>query len=272
MRNNVKACPGKELKQMTIEQLDTLLQSELEKEVPDEAIVLPILQEIQEREKEHPVEMPEEIAGSLAGYKAHTHTENPKRKRIRVIHIAAVAAVICVVLMAIPRTVGAESVFQVLYRWTESVFEFFSSGDSGDTTVEYQFKTDNEGLQQLYDTMVAEGVTDPVVPMWLPEGYELADIVVARISDGNKVTAKFVNGDNGILITYKMLRNQRSTQYEKADPAVSQYEVNGTMHFVFTNKGRTSVAWMQDKVECALGAGLDEETVRQIIASIYGSE
>ena len=272
MRNNVKACPGKELKQMTIEQLDTLLQSELEKEVPDEAIVLPILQELQEREKEHPVEMPEEIAGSLAGYKAHTHTENPKRKRIRVIHIAAVAAAICVVLMAIPRTAGAESVFQVLYRWTESVFEFFSSGNSGVTTVEYQFKTDNEGLQQLYDTMVAEGVTEPVVPMWLPEGYELSELKTEEISEGKKVFAKFVKGTDGLLISYQFKQSQKKTQYEKADPAINQYDVDGNSHFLFTNKGRTSATWQQNGVECVIGTTLKEDTVRKIIASIYRSE
>ena len=272
MRNNVKACPGKELKQMTIEQLDTLLQSELEKEVPDEAIVLPILQELQEREKEHPVEMPEEIAGSLAGYKAHTHTENPKRKRIRVIHIAAVAAAICVVLMAIPRTVGAESVFQVLYRWTESVFEFFSSGDSGDTTVEYQFKTDNEGLQQLYDTMVAEGVTDPVVPMWLPEGYELYKLDSNTDAGVKTVCAQFTGGDKVIFVLYKVLHNQETTQYEKGIPSAEEYEMNGVIYHIIENDENTSVAWTWGTTVGAINANEDSETVRKIIASIHMEE
>ena len=40
---------------------------------------------------------------------------------------------------------------------------------------EYVFETDHPGLQQIYDAVVEMGVTEPVVPMWVPEGYDLVE-------------------------------------------------------------------------------------------------
>lgn len=271
MTDREKACPGKELENMTTEQLDELLQEELRKEVPDESVVLPILQVLQEREKEYPVEIPEGITENPAKVNDHTEHAKPKSRRTLALRIAAVAAVLGIVLMAVPRTVGAESIFQVLFRWTESVFEFLTPGSNNDDPPDgYVFTTDHEGLQQLYDTMVAEGVTDPVVPMWLPEGYELMEIKIDVLAGGKKVFAKFVNGNEGVLLSYMIRHGQTATQYEKGNPDAEIYEVDGYLHYILANKDNISVVWTHNAVECMVNANIDSEDVRRIIASIYG--
>ena len=55
MREN-KTCPNTGWQQMPTEDLDQILQAELEKEHPNEEVVLPILQELKEREKDYPLE------------------------------------------------------------------------------------------------------------------------------------------------------------------------------------------------------------------------
>ncbi len=272
MKDKVKACPGKELKQMATDQLDALLQTELQKEHPDESVVLPILQELQEREKDYPVKIPEGIEERMTGYRDRIHTvvDKPKRKRTKTIRIAAVAAVVCIVLMAIPRTVGAESVFQVLHRWTEDFFEFLSPGGNNDNpTVEYRFETDNEGLKQLHDVMVAEGVTNSVVPTWLPEGYELLEIKTEAVSDTKKVFAKFRNGTKEMLVSYKINQKHTTTKYERGISEASEYEINGVTHYIIENEENISIVWMSETIESIIVVNEENEIVRRIISSIY---
>ena len=275
MKDRTKTCPGKDLEQISTEELDEILQAELEKESPEESVVLPILQELQKRENDYPVETPDEITENANERRSLIH-KGPKKSRAKrrwALRIVAIATILCIIFMAIPRTVGAESVFQVLFRWTESVFEFLSPGDDqGSPDEAYVFETDNQGLQKLYNFMVAMGVQDPVVPMWLPVGYELSEIKVVPYPDGDKIIAKFVYNEDEIIISFRISAVKLSAQYEKDDQTVKMYECGGTAHCLLINLENISVAWQQGEVECMLVTNLDEETACRMIASIYRSE
>ena len=56
-----KTCPNQGWEQLTTEELDSILQAELRKEHPDEEVVLPVLQLLEEREKDIRVEQTPEI-------------------------------------------------------------------------------------------------------------------------------------------------------------------------------------------------------------------
>lgn len=257
MRDRYKHSRCRELENMPTYQLDEMLQRELEKECPDEKIVLTVLDELQEREKEYPEN-------------AQAKTKSTNKKRSFIWRAVAIAAVLCLVLMAVPRTVGAESIFQALIRWTESVFGFVSPGREDPTSPEeYVFETDNEGLRKLYDTVVAEGIQDPVVPMWLPEGYELVELKVVSIPNGRKIHAKFVNGADGILISFRVLPFDRDATYEKLDEDVYEYEYYRVKHYIAQNNDSNSAIWIRKNVECTVNTTLEKETICAIISSIY---
>ena len=270
----IKTCPDQEWKQLPTEELDLILQAELEKEYPDEEVVLPILQILEEREKDYPAEEPPEVLAMLEKLNNSTTPSKQSRKRRGwVAGIAAVAAVACIVVMALPRTVGAESIFDVLFRWTNSVFEFFSpEQDATNPPVEYLFETDNPGLQQLYDKVTELGVTDPVVPMWLPEGFELLSLKEIPLREnGYKVDAVFKSNDKFISVSYR-ISSDITTKFEKKDSAVELFESGGTSHFVLENDGKLSVTWAIDGVECSMNTNIAKEDVYTTIISIYRSE
>lgn len=272
MREN-KTCPYEGWEQMPTEELDQILQAELEKDHPSQEVVLPILQELEEREKDYPVENTPEVLGILDKLSKHeTPTKQPKNRRSWIAGIAAVAAVVCIVVMALPRTVGAESIFDVLFRWTGSVFEFFTSEqDATNPPVDFVFETDNPGLQQLYDKIAELGVTDPVVPMWLPEGFELTELKELQTPRGNNVHGKFENGSQIITITYRISK-EITTTFEKEESAVEVYDYADISHFILENDDNLSVIWTVGSVECSILADLVKEDVYEIIKSIYRSE
>ena len=266
-----KTCPDQKWKQLPTDELDGILQAELEKEYPNEEVVLPILQILEDREKDYPVEETPEVLTMVEKLSEHKiHHKQSKSKRRWITGIAAVAAAICVVVMALPQTVGAESVFDVLFRWTSEVFEFFTPDrDKKNPPVEYLFETDDTGLQQLYDKVMELGVTESVVPMWLPEEFELLNLKVTPLrDDGHKVIAVFNGNEKRVTISYR-ISHDIAMKFEKEETAVEEFDFGDITHFILENDENLSVAWMVDGVECLIYADVSRDDIYTIIKSIY---
>ena len=260
--------------EMSTAQLDEALQQELQKENPEAEVVLGIMRVIQDREADYPVEFTEEVSAAWEEYKEKTvPPKKHTRMRTWLVSVAAAAAVICVVVMAIPQTVGAESIFDVFFRWTESVFEFFTPGqDKPKPSTEYVFQTDNPGLQQVYDKVTELGVTEPVVPMWVPEGYVLTELKITQIANVNKVSALLqLNGD-AVLLSYRVSADILTSQHEKEESAVEAYEFFEVCHFIMDNDKNISVTWTVDGAECSISTDLERKDVYNMIRSIYMGE
>lgn len=267
----IKTCPGQEWKQLPTEELDKILQAELEKEHPDEEVVLPILQILEEREEDYPAEeTPEALAILEKLNNSTTPAEQPKKRRGLVAGIAAVAAAACVVVMVLPRTVGAESILDVLFRWTKSIFEFVDP-DKNESypNVENVFITDNSGLQQLYDKVTELGVTDPVVPMWLPEGFELESLKVSTLREhGYKVSAALKRAEDVISISYR-ISTEITSKFEKKDAAIEIFEFGDTRHAILENGENFIVTWTIDGIESSIHTNVAKVDVYTVIKSIY---
>ena len=267
----IKTCPDQEWKQLPTEELDQILQAELEKDHPNEEVVLPILQILEEREKDYPVAKTPEVLTLLGKLSEHkTSSKESKNRRGWVAGIAAIAAVACIVVMALPRTVGAESLFDVLFRWTSSVFEFVHPDKNDSYPNEGGvFATDHPGLQQMYDKVTELGVTESVVPMWLPKGFELSKLQVIPVRDnGYKVNAVFKGDEEVISLAYRISRDV-STKFEKEETAVEVFDSGDISHFILENGENLVVTWTIDGVECLVNANIEKEDVYTIIKSIY---
>lgn len=271
MREN-KPCPDYGWSQMPTEELDKILQAELEKEHPNEEVVLPILEELEEREKDYPVEKLPEVLTILDQFSKHETTSKQSRfRRGWLAGVAALVAVACIVVMAIPRPAKAENLFDILFRWTESIFEFFTpEQDAENPPVDIIFETDNPGLQQLYDKVTKLGVEESVVPMWLPDGFVLSDLIEFALPDGYKVHGKFEKGNQTITITYR-IATEVITSFEKEDTGVEVFEFFRVSHFIVENDENYSVTWMVDGVECLLSVDITKEDLYETIKSIYRS-
>ena len=111
-----KPCPYLGWRQMPTEELDQILQAELEKEHPNEEVVLPILHELKEREKDIPVEKTPEVLAILNKLSKHeTSSKQSKHKRRWLVAIAAAAAIVFFVIMSVPTTAQAESLFDIFH-------------------------------------------------------------------------------------------------------------------------------------------------------------
>ncbi len=272
MREN-KTCLDQGWNHLPTEELDQVLQAELEKDHPNEEVVLPILHELEEREKDYPVERTPEALTILDQYSKHeTTSKQSKNRRGWIAGIAAVAAVVCIVVMAIPRPTEADSFFDILFRWTESIFEFFTpEQDDNNPPVDVIFETDNPGLQQLYERVTELGVEDPVVPMWMPNGFVLLELKEKTMAGGTKVFARFESGSKDVSVTYR-LSAEITTAFEKENTGVEVFEFFNVSHFIVGNDDNYSVTWTVDGVECLLSTSIAKEDLYTVIKSIYRSD
>lgn len=251
--------------------LDEILQQELRKEEPSEEVVLGILAVIREREEDLSAEVTEDVSEAWERYEEKSiSVKMPKRKCLWCMGAAA-AAVICILILTVPRSVEAESIFGAFCRWTESVFEFFTPGeDVTKPSAEYIFQTEHPGLQQVYDQVTALGAEEPVVPMAFPkDGFVLEELKVMPMPDGNRVYADFHCDGEVIMLSYWISEDILPSEHEKENFGVEGYENSNVWHYMMDNGEGMQISWTVKGVECSVNTTLEREEAYQLIDAIY---
>lgn len=261
------------IEQMSTEQLDKMLLHELEKEPVDESAVRLIMDILEKRDQDTPVEINPQVAAAWEKYQTYAPVQSRAKSSFRnwPVRIAAAVVVVIALTLTIPQSAEAEGFWERLSRWTDSIFEFFAPGDEM-AEQEYVFKTDNPGLQQVYDTVTALGITDPVVPMWLPEGYKLVECKANETPTKVFVSGHFSNSKNTVMLDIAIQKTVSLRQYSKDEENAIKHEIAGIDHIFLHNEERWTAAWTRDRLECAIAIDCHEETLYKILKSIYTME
>ena len=261
----------RELEVLSTEQLRTMLHAETDKDVPDDDLVLSILHILEDREPEVPDSGSEK---EKAAWKLYRKRIRARRKtgclqNSRLLRAAIVVLVCCLLFAMVPQQVEADNWWQRLTKWTSDFFGFFREEEETFRIEDYVFETDNPGLQQVYDAVVELGVAIPAVPMWLPEGYELAEFTIEETRIKQYVHARFFNGDKECVLKINVLNGEAAKDYFKNDVDVMRHEIGGTVYNLVNNEDDWIVSWTKDNIECAFAIDCTEDVLYEIIDSIY---
>ena len=260
------------LEQMPTQELDEMLQAELRKDNIDDDLVRLILDVLEEREADHPIENDEEIAAAVEKYTAYVDSleatpAKPTRKWNTVLKVASVLLLVGLLFGIVPQAANAESFFEMLARWTDSVFEFFNPSEPNDQP-EYVFETDHPGLQQIYDAVGELGVTDPGVPMWVPSVYEVEQVKVIEAPSELMLYANLSNNESKINITIVAHRDGSYLNHTKDTQNVEKFEYANIEHYIMSNNEIKNATWIINNIECSIALDCQED-IYKIIKSIY---
>lgn len=274
MKYNNIAALRENLEQMETRQLDAMLHDELKKEMPDGQLVRLIGSILQEREKDMIPEIDDNIRQAWDQYQQTGQPvhKRPKRLSSRLVKAASLILVLIAFLMLLPQEANAKNFFERFMDWTEDIFSLTSPSENQGRDSDYVFRTDNPGLQEVYDQVTALGVTVPVVPMWLPEGYDLVDCTIDSTPTEKYLLAAFSDGNGNLLYQIDVYSDNVTHKYYKEDLGVQTYEVNSTVFTVMQNQNLWIVIWTIDNIECSLGIDCPEEILFGILDSIYTME
>ena len=264
----------RELEHLPTEQIENMLQQELEKGVPNDDIVLQLLHLLETRKPQKSLHMGEKEKTAWQTFQKRIKSRIKKFVNVRrwIAVAASLVLVFSVIFALLPQKANAETFFEMLARWTADFFQLFNSEADNNRSMEYVFETDNPGLKQVYDAVVEIGVTVPVVPMWLPEGSELVELTVVETPMQKRVYARFAVGERDITINVGIVDTVKASDYYRENQEPHEYEKTGITHHIMRNKDVWTVVWTQDKIECSLAIDCQEDTLYQILDSIYVME
>lgn len=252
-------------------QLQQMLDDELQKEKSDPAAVKLILTTLEAR---HAAQLKTGSVVSeeaLQKYRAEMEElfpRSPGRRWAPLLRVASVVLILGLLFAVVPQKAEAETFWEMLQRLSNSVIEYFNPREHI-SSIEYEFKTDNPGLQKVYDAVAELGVTEPVVPMWLPEGYEITACTVKITPMLSGVWATFSNKNSEIVYKLDVYDGKPAHQYYRDETFYEAYEQNGTVFNISKNNEWWIVIWTKENVECVLSLDCQEETLRRILKSIY---
>lgn len=280
MKKENMTCQWEALEVLSSAQLDEMLKAELNKDGMDENLVLSILNILEHREADEFTIDPADMEAVWAQFReSHPELALPRTEKVPAMkrtgprrwlgRMAVAAAVLCVMILVTPKAMGAENIFTIIGRWTQDVFAFFSSFGADQKPQEYTFVTDHPGLQQIYDAVSELGVTKPVVPTWVPEGYELIELKTIPMRENTKVHARLIKDNSTILISYEIYNEILSNIYEKNRDDAVVCELSGIKHYIVSNEERWTAAWTVENLECSAATDQSEETLYEILRSIY---
>jgi len=258
------------LENLPTQRLDEMLRAELEKDVLDEDAVRLILKALRKQESDYPVETSAQIRRALEEYEQKT-TPRGTETRDLFFKVAIVLIIVGTLICILPQEAKAGSIFERIVSWTDSIFELFNPSDNS-TQKEYVFLTDHPGLQELYDTVMEQGITPPIVPMWIEEEYELTKCKVTETPVVTRITSTFITSDKVLTFEVNIYSQNISREYHKNEANIERYEVNGVFHNIFQNNGLWTVVWTRGNVECSIFTDCQEDTLYKILNSIYTAE
>lgn len=262
------------LESLSTQQLEEMLQDDLNRDKPNSQNIRLALQILQEREKDDLVQPGPEAEAAWERYLERIEepvSEGPAGSRW-VLRIASAAAVLILLLALLPQEASARNFFERLISWTDSVFALVKPEDAGNMAGEYVFRTENPGLQQVYDTVTELGVTQPVVPTWLPEGFELTECKVTDNPKKKSVTAFFSDSTGEVRFEISIYSDTITSEYSKDENDVADIEAGGVTHSVTRNNNRWIAVWYRDNCECSIFVDCHEDVFMKILRSIYKME
>lgn len=274
MNNNSISVLRDQWEQFSTEQLDKLLHCELMQEPPEGERVRLILDILQQRESDTAPDIPFQAQKAWQRYQARVTSA---RSHTIVLgnwmwKAASVVLVLLVLTAFVPQETTAANFFQRIIAWTEDVFSLKSPNVIQSREMSYEFQTDNPGLQEIYDQVTSMGVTTPVVPMWLPEGYALVESEVENTPIGSFLTATFFDGVSEIIYQLDIYSDNITSAYYKDENVPREKEANGVTYSIIQNKDQLVAVWIIDNIECFIVIDCQEDILDKILKSIYTME
>lgn len=188
--------------------------------------------------------------------------------------IAAVAAALLVALTATAYAMGYD-LWAAVARWGKDTFTFISEPAPAETeNTSISVPTNKIKYDSLQEALDAYGITTPLAPTWIPEGFELDEVVVVESTMSNTVSFQtlYNSSDKYLSIYINMFNEASNTDYsmwEKDDTYVNKFEENGITHYFLQNDGNPMIVWKNGPFECHVWGNLSSEDLTNITKSVY---
>lgn len=185
--------------------------------------------------------------------------------------LAAAAAVVAL-LIFIPisaRALTLEEMWDIFARWAKETFSF-ASGES--TEASEPMSDDQRDFTSLQEMLRAHKRDASIVPTWIPEGFELAQIEKDSSPIQEIYTVRYMNGNSIVRIQVTSYLSDDIQKHEIENNPVEIYAHNEIDYYIFENEGQLRAFWMVDSYECDISGDVSIDELKMMIDSIRKGE
>lgn len=291
------------LSRLSTKELEAILRADAESPnaVNDEAISY-ILEVIEQREHEHPsgsfpdidsswnefqtiYNTPEGIGQSLYPVEAEDNTqetvytqENTKHRRVLRRPLVVAAIIVLVIASLTIPVAGYSNLWEMIGSWTVGQFTFIATGqrrnfDQNEADASKVNISDLQAGGELRQVLQEHGITEPVVPCWLPDGFELiGEVSVQEYPDFGKVDFYASYSNDSDSCTMSITQSTIPVEgyvYEKISGEPEIYVAGNVEHYIIQNSESIMAAWYCENLEISITATFSKSDLERVIDSIY---
>lgn len=156
-----------------------------------------------------------------------------KRKKNRtIINRFVIAALIAALLAAtlIPVSGYANVIQMAIAYWTDDYFSFAPEHRTPGIRTQETAQTVPAGFEDLQDFAIEHSITDLMIPQYIPDGFQVADVVLTEfdLTSGFEFCVVYTKLSDYISITIISIDDTSGSIYEKDNNDVEIYELGNT--------------------------------------------
>lgn len=125
----------------------------------------------------------------------------------------------------------------------------------------------------LQEALDAYGITEPLVPKWLPEGFESRDVIISVDPDFIRIIAVYQYGEKEIKVTVRRYNSEDALERFSLEKQEGQqdtkYTKDGVVHSIAQNNAACTASWTNGLNMASIMGDVTEEELEQMIDSIY---
>lgn len=185
-----------------------------------------------------------------------------------------ILAAALVIILTISAYAAGYDLWGAIAQWGHDTFTFASESDPATENVDKSFPSNQAEYSSLQEALDAYGVTTPLAPTWIPDGFSLDEVVVAEGSlDGSmRFQAFYVNEDKYLSIYVLTMHDNAGidhSMWEKDNAHAIEIEISGTTFYLIENDEDPVLVWQDGSFEGCIYGDVTSEILISMAKSIY---
>lgn len=178
---------------------------------------------------------------------------------------AAAAVLVIVMFGSMTANAMGFNIWETVVTWAQETFHF---GDGVQAEIDNPNLHDELEYSSLQDVLPTTKDSPKLVPTWIPDEYELIDILVDETPLQKIYVAAYENNGKQLKITIRSYLDGDPEQIEQSDGFVETYEVSEITYYIFADNSQMRGAWINNSYVCYISGELTMDQLKMMIDSI----
>lgn len=194
-------------------------------------------------------------------------------RRFRHFPRTLIAAAVVAVLFGLGSMAGSSRLWESVVHLTQGTLQIVPPGASQSGQTSAQPPLEELEFTSLQEALDAYGITEPLAPKWLPEGFELAKVTVNFDAEFLRIAATYKDNGKEAKIVVRRYNSKEALDRVSVEKENGQQDVKyirgGVEHSIAQNRGFYTASWTNGLNIVSIAGSVTEEELEQMIDSIY---